>query len=306
MLSLFDLHCDMPTEAHQRRISIRDDSLMASACKASAFDTYVQVAAVWSDCRLCNEDAYLRYLAVRDDFTRQAEENGYALLRRAADIRPHRVQYVLAVEDARVLCGDLSRLTGLYEDGVRFLTLVWAGESIIGGAFDTAAPLTPFGRQVVEECFRLGITPDLSHASDTVVDEVLDMAERHGKAVVATHSNSRTVFPHPRNLTDTAFRRIAALGGMVGISMAPQHLTDGDCDARSVLTHIRHYLALGGEHAVGFGCDFDGISKTPHSLEDPAALPRFAELMADDGIPEETIHRIFYQNARELFERVAL
>lgn len=305
MLSLFDLHCDMPTEAYGKKLSLGSSALMASAAKASELDTYIQVAAIWSDCRLKDEEAFLRYCEVRDFFASQIREKGHVFVRREADVIPHKNNYILAVEDARLLSGDLSRLEILYRDGVRFLTLVWAGESIIGGAFDTDAPLTAFGRRVTEECFRLGIVPDLSHASDVMIDEVLTMAEARGMPVVATHSNSRSVFRHPRNLTDEAFCRIAALGGIVGISLAPQHLTDGDCDPHVVLAHIRHYLEIGGENTLCLGCDFDGIEATPRTMEDLATMPRFAEFLRKNGIGSDTVEHLFYQNAAAFFARSA-
>lgn len=303
MFSLFDLHCDMPTESYVRSLSITDGALMASAKKASAFDRYVQVAAIWSDCRLNDEDAYARYLAVRDHFASQVRKNGFSAVTCAEQIRDGVPNYILAVEDARILAGDLTRLKGLYEDGVRFLTLTWAGTSVIGGAFDTDEPLTDFGRQVVEECFRLGIIPDLSHASTAVIEEVLAMAEERSLPVIATHSNAYSVHPHKRNLRDEHFRRIAALGGIVGISFCPTHLTDGACTVNDVAKHILHDLSLGGQHCLAFGADFDGIESTPDGLSDLSYMPSLYDALKNEGIGEDTLNRLFYHNAHEFFTR---
>ncbi|MBO5111253.1 MAG: membrane dipeptidase [Clostridia bacterium] len=305
MISLFDLHCDMPTEAYGRKRSITDGSLMASAAKASGLDRYVQVAAIWSDCRLDDEAAYRRYREVRDNFRAQVEANRFTLATCADQLDPNAPSYILAVEDARILAGDLSRLEELYRDGVRFLTLTWAGESVIGGSFDTSAPLTEFGRRVVEECFRLGIVPDLSHASDPVIEEVLEMAEARGLPVVATHSNAYRVHPHPRNLKDSYFERIVALGGLVGISFYPVHLCDGPCNFEAVLAHIRHYLSLGGESCLAFGGDFDGIETTPEGLADLSAMPELYRRLAEAGLDSGLLDRLFYQNAHAFFARGA-
>ncbi|MBQ9121705.1 MAG: membrane dipeptidase [Clostridia bacterium] len=303
MTSLFDLHCDMPTEAYGRSLSITDGSLMASAAKAQSLDRYVQIAAIWSDCRLSDEAAYERYLAVRDYFRAQLDANGFTFATHSDGLTDGIPNYILAVEDARLLAGDLSRLEGLYEDGVRFLTLTWSGESVIGGAFDTSAPLTDFGRCVVEECFRLGIVPDLSHASDAVIEEVLAMAEARRKPVVATHSNAYAVHPHPRNLKDRYFKRIVALGGIVGISFYPLHLCDGICSTKDVLAHIRHYLNLGGENCVCFGCDFDGIEITPEGLSDLSSMSSLRDWLSEAGIAEKILDRLFYQNAYAFLTR---
>ena len=303
MFSLFDLHCDTPTEAYVRSLSICDEALMASAKKASSFDRYVQIAAIWSDCRLNDEDAYARYLAVRDKFIKEISENKFVHATCANQLRVGVPNYILAVEDARILAGDLSRLEGLYRDGVRFLTLTWAGASIIGGAYDTDAPLTDFGRHVVEECFRLGIIPDLSHASVPVIDEVLTMAEQRSLPVIATHSNAYSVLSHKRNLRDDHFRRIAALGGIVGISFCPAHLSAGECTIKDVVSHIKHDLSLGGENCLAFGADLDGIEKTPEGLSDLSYMPSLYAALRDEGIDEETLNRLFYHNAHGFFAR---
>lgn len=303
MFSLFDLHCDMPTEAYIRSLSICDETLMASAKKAASFEHYVQVAAIWSDCRLNDEDAYARYLAVRDNFYKEIRKNGFLLATRAEQVRNGVPNYILAVEDARILAGDLTRLRGLYEDGVRLLTLTWAGTSVIGGAFDTDEPLTDFGRQVVEECFRLGIIPDLSHASTAVIEEVLAMAEERSLPVIATHSNAYSIHPHKRNLRDEHFRRIAALGGIVGISFCPPHLTDGYCTTKNVIKHILHDLSLGGQHCLAFGADFDGIESTPDGLSDLSYMPSLYNALKNEGVEEDILNRLFYHNAHEFFTR---
>ena len=84
----------------------------------------------------------------------------------------------------------IENLKKLYDMGVRFLTLVWAGECSLGGAHDTDIGLTDFGYEVLNGCFELGIVPDVSHASDVMFWQVYEEAKRRGKPFVATHSNS--------------------------------------------------------------------------------------------------------------------
>ena len=293
-MRLFDLHCDTLTEMRNRGCGIAANDLHISYEKSAAFSPYVQVAAVWSDSSLSDEDCLQRFPQVlshyggdfitdRASLEAVAEDGGRGL--------------ILAVEGARLLCGDIGNLDYLYSCGVRFLTLTWAHTDIIGGAHGTDTPLTPFGREVVEKCFDLGIVPDVSHASRKVCAEVTDMARHAGKRITATHSNSFSVHNHERNLTDREFSDIISLGGIAGISLAPEHLGCGPVGIGDTVRHILHYISVGGISSVALGCDFDGIGSTPEGLGDISRLPRLYDALVHAGLSEDDADRVFWKNA---------
>ncbi len=60
--------------------------------------------------------------------------------------------------------------------------------------------LTERGRRVVSRIYELGGVVDISHASDRAAEDIIAMALRLGRPVVATHSNARHLMNHPRNL----------------------------------------------------------------------------------------------------------
>ena len=301
-MKLFDLHCDTPYEMAHKNASLTKNDLHISLDKTGSYSAYIQSAAVWSNCRLSDEDDWEEYLRISEHFAQEIAHCPNAFIGRTADdvrraLNTGERCFIPAVEDARILAGDLTRLSILQKNGVRFLTLTWAGESCIGGSHDTDKPLTDFGRSVVEHCFELHIIPDVSHASRAVTAETLQMAKAHGKPVIATHANAFTVHPHTRNLTDGEFRAIADCGGIVGISLCPEHLTAGSCGIGSVADHIRHYIRLSGEDAVCLGCDFDGIGETPEGLFDVSCLIRLADHLSTAGIPSRMIDKLFFDNA---------
>lgn len=299
-LKLFDLHCDTASVLFDKKQSLAENALHVDLAKAAHLDTYIQTMAVWTEHRLSDEAAWVRFHDVQSHLKAQLSDHHIPLIRSGCELTSAAEMKrgaLLAVEDARILAGDLRRLDMLYDCGVRFLTLTWSGETCIGGSHDTDAPLTAFGRAVVERCFSLGIIPDVSHASHRVTAEVLAMAKQAQRPVIATHSNAFTCRQHTRNLTDAEFCAIADSGGVVGISLAPEHLADGDCQISDVVAHIRHYLSLGGEYALCLGCDFDGIDSTPDGLSDLSHLPALAEALSSDGISDNVICRIFFENA---------
>ena len=299
-LNLFDLHCDTASALFDKSASLAENGLHVDLAKAASFDTYIQTMAVFSDHHLSDEAAWTRFFDVQKYLLEALNEYHIPLIQCGDDLAiaaAAKRGVILSVEDARILAGNLQRLDTLYGAGVRFLTLTWSGKTCIGGSHDTDAPLTDFGRAVVKRCFSLGIVPDVSHASRRVTAEVLAMAKEAHCPVIATHSNAFSCREHTRNLTDAEFRAIAECGGIIGISLAPEHLTDGTCSIADVVTHIRHYLSLGSESALCLGCDFDGIASTPDGLSDLSCLPALAKALSEAGVTDAVIQRIFFENA---------
>lgn len=293
-MKLIDLHCDTPYRLFDEKLSFDDAKLQVSSDRLLTFDKMTQVFAIWSDKRLSDQNAYAAFWDIRRNLLEALARSNV----------PDSFTYYLGVEDARLLCGDIDRLDLLHGAGVRFLTLMWHGSTLIGGACDTDDPLMPFGCQVVRRCFEIGVIPDVSHASRRCIEEVAEIAVVFDKPFVATHSNSYAVVPHRRNLTDWHFKLVKNSGGIVGISMAPRHLSAGDrCGIADVMAHIEHFYSIGGEDCLCLGCDFDGIDATPAGLESVDRLPRLANEMAHLGYTDAQIEKLFYKNAEKFLSR---
>ncbi len=303
-ISIFDLHCDTLYECQRQKKSLWENDLSLSLKRLSEYNRFAQVLAMWSDHKIGEEEAYKNFLdacrmleselgdiqgvklCLSDSDLAECENNGNGAL-------------FLAVEGGKLLADRIERLDVLYEKGVRFLTLVWNDPCRIGGSNLTDEGLTDFGFSVVHRCFELGIIPDVSHASDKMTDEVISLAEETGHVCMATHSNSRTVCDHRRNLTDERFMRISKLGGIVGISLAPMHLTKNEiCTVDDAVRHIEHYLSLGGEDTVCLGCDLDGVDILPSGIKTVSDITKIADALGRINYTDALIKKIFYANAR--------
>lgn len=305
---LFDLHCDTLYEALKQNKSLKTNDLQLSFDRLYEYKRFCQVLAMWSDYRISENQAYRRFFDARSKLGQELE----SARRNRLDVRlctssaeldqcdaDGASAVLLAVEGGKLLADDLTRLDALYQSGVRFLTLVWNKSCRIGGAHDTDEGLTEFGREVVLRCFGLGIIPDVSHASAQMTDEVIELCRQEHRVCIATHSNSYAVCAHRRNLTDERFKAIISLGGVVGISLAPMHLTSAEvCTIDDVVRHIEHYLSLGGEDSVCLGCDLDGVETLPQGIGSASDLEKIAEKLAQINYTDTLINKIFYANAR--------
>lgn len=155
---------------------------------------------------------------------------------------------------------------GLFADSPELDTLVKAGLSVLGMAWDTSelsacawdevdTGLTIEGKRMVNRCTELGIILDVSHLSDRAFYETFELSPMPH---IATHSNFREVCQSKRNLTRDMAKMIASRGGVIGINLYPPFLRDGGASAEDIIRHIDYALELLGDRNIGFGFDIDG------------------------------------------------
>lgn len=291
MIPLFDLHCDTLLELYKSNTSIDSNNLHISLEKTRCFSPYVQIGAIWSEKTLDDRSAYCQYLKVIDYIS---NHNDIIFATKASLLRER--SFILAIEDARILCNNISILDDFYSDGVRVLGLNWSGVNSLGGAWDTTTPLSDFGKEVVQRCCELGIIVDISHSNEETSKEVIEICEAHGGYVFASHSNAFGAYPHYRNLSNKLFTKLKNINSVVGISLSSIHLSDSVAYISDVLRHIEHFLKLGGENNICLGCDFDGVDTLPVGIDSIADLTSlYKEVSASFG--EFFSKKLFFKNA---------
>jgi membrane dipeptidase len=234
-----------------------------------------------------------------------------------------RVGSLLGLEGGHAIENSLPLLREYYAMGARYMTLThnvtldWAD-----AALDTARHhgLTPFGREVVREMNRLGMLVDLSHVSPGTMSAALDVTEA---PVIFSHSASRALVDHPRNVPDSILARLPKNGGVVMVPFVTMFVSReskayGDsmdaavarirqshgadtAAARNelrawrtshpapaatlaqVADHIEHVRRVAGVDHVGIGSDFDGITENVVGLEDVSTYPSLFAELARRG-----------------------
>lgn len=195
---------------------------------------------------------------------------------------------ILSVEGCDMV-RSLEDIDHLAARGVRCAALTWNYSNMIaGGADEPEHGLSEFGRAAVRRFNDLRILIDVSHLNDR---SFYDVEKINSGALIATHSNSRTICRHRRNLTDDMFMIIRDSGGAVGINLYPDFLTEGaDCGAEDAVRHIYHWLELDGTDAVGLGGDFDGVDRLPRDISGCEDYYKLLDLL-DPYIAECVSHK---------------
>lgn len=140
--------------------------------------------------------------------------------------KQNKICALMGIEGGYAIENSLYALRNFYRMGIRYMTLThnvshdWAdahrGEVKNNG-------LAPFGKEVVKEMNRLGMLVDISHVSDKVMHDVLDITTA---PIIASHSGARGVANHTRNVPDDVLKRVAQNGGVMMIVFYPSFLDD--------------------------------------------------------------------------------
>jgi membrane dipeptidase len=164
--------------------------------------------------------AYDQIDAVREAV--RTHPNDLVLATTAADVRraaaDRKIAALMGVEGGHMIDDDMRQLRNFAALGVRYMTLThfknnnWADSSTDKPAHNG---LTPFGKDVVREMNRLGMMIDISHVADKTFFDVLALTTA---PVIASHSSSRVIANHPRNMTDDMMRALAKNGGVIMIN----------------------------------------------------------------------------------------
>lgn len=195
------------------------------------------------------------------------EQNGeFGMVKTGADLErileEGRIGILLYMEGLDCIGKDRKLLRVLWELGVRGASLTWSRRNDLASGCcrageQTQIPggLSPEGIRTVEEMERLGMFLDVSHLNDDGFADVCRIAK---KPFVATHSNSRSVHFHYRNLTDDQMRLLAERGGMIGLNGCDSIVgrTDGEDALEMLCRHVEREIRLVGIGHVGLGLDF--------------------------------------------------
>lgn len=154
----------------------------------------------------------------------------------------------------------LADVDQFYNMGQRVSQLTYDSNALGGGSADSARGLTEYGAAVVERMNQLGMAIDLSHCADRTTLDAITLSQ---KPVLITHSNCRTLVPNSaRCKPDDAIRKMAAKGGVLGVTMVRYFVRSGGrTTIEDVLDHIEHVALVGGIEHVGLGTDVDLVGR---------------------------------------------
>jgi membrane dipeptidase len=248
-----------------------------------------------------------------------------------------RIASLMGAEGGHSINNSLATLRALYALGVRYMTLTH-NDNVAWADSATDAPgvggLSDFGHEVVREMNRTGMLVDLSHVAASTMRDALATS---AAPVVFSHSSSRAICDHVRNIPDDVLALLPANGGVAMVTFVPKfilpqavawtqaadenmqthgfHPLDTTPDAMrihaafeeaqprpvatvaTVADHLDHMRDVAGVDHIGIGGDFDGTAFTPAGLDDVAGYPNLIAELLRRGWSASDLAKLTWQNA---------
>tara|TARA_Y100000758_G_scaffold300398_1_gene264461 strand:- start:711 stop:1868 length:1158 start_codon:yes stop_codon:yes gene_type:complete len=210
---------------------------------------------------------------------------------------PNLVGGLIGTEGSHALEGNLDNIQRLHSEGFRMMSLQHFFDNKLGGSLHgtTEQGLTKFGQEAIKEMLRLDIIIDLSHSSENVVKDVLNLTTQ---PLLISHTGFNGHCPSPRNIDDSLMKEIAASGGLIGIGYWDAAVCGNT--PRDVASAIQFGIKLVGAEHVALGSDFDGAVLSGFDTSELIALTH--ELL-EAGIEESDIRLVMGENLLHFFER---
>ncbi len=285
-MQYFDLHCDTLYKATVEHSSLNDSNNHVSIDKTEDFVEWQQMFAIWIPDTLRKQSALNLFRDAVKVFDKQK-------------VNDDKTKMHLAVENASMLCGDIDNIKLLIDNNIRYVTLTWNAENALGGGAQAQGiGLSTFGEDVVRKLEENNIAVDLSHASDKLFYDVVNVAT---KPIIASHSNSRSVTDVNRNLTDEQFNIIRDMSGIVGLNFYKGFLNidEDKASIEDLLRHADRFLNLGGENTLCIGADFDGADM-PDTIKGIESVLSIYQRFCDE-FSVKIAKKIFFDNANFYF-----
>ncbi|HEY9331541.1 MAG TPA: dipeptidase [Streptomyces sp.] len=248
-----------------------------------------------------------------------------------------RIASLMGAEGGHSIHNSLGTLRALHTLGVRYMTLTH-NDNIAWADSATDAPgvggLSAFGHEVVREMNRTGMLVDLSHVAATTMRDALATSTA---PVIFSHSSSRAICDHPRNIPDDVLAQLPANGGIAMATFVPKfvlpeavawtksadenmraqglhHLDTTErgmkihaafeaanprpmATVATIADHLDHMREVAGIDHIGIGGDYDGTAFLPQGLEDVAGYPNLIAELLSRGWSTADLAKLTWQNA---------
>lgn len=311
-MKFIDLHCDTidkllefknDNKLLSNNHSVDLNKLRKGNCLAQTFALYVDISRY--------ESPHNRCLQMADKFNEEIQLNSN-IIKLATNYsqilkneQEGKLTALLSIEEGGVLEGKIENLKKFYDIGVRMITLTWNHENEIGYPHNKPdfqqKGLKEFGIQVVNKMNELGMLIDVSHLSDK---GFYDVAKLSKNPFIATHSNSRFIKNHSRNLSDDMIRVLSDCGGVMGINFYSSFLGNSKIGSiEDMVKHIKHIRNIGGIDVIALGSDFDGID-CEVEIKDASEMGKLSIALEKEGFTIDDIEKIYYKNALRVIKDV--
>jgi len=197
----------------------------------------------------------------------------------------NKIAVIMGIQNAEHF-KDKDDVQFFYNLGLRCAQLTYNAQTLIGSGSTEREDggISDFGVAIIGAMDAAGMLIDVSHCGDRTTLDAIELAKG---PIAITHSNCRALNNHPRLKTDEAIKKLAARGGVMGITGVRMFVTSAEpTTIESIVDHIDHVAKLVGIEHVGIGSDSDLFGYDAMPAEQTRALQ--AQYKASYGFRAKT------------------
>ncbi len=204
---------------------------------------------------------------------------------------------IIGTEGSHALDGDLDNIDRLFDEGFRMMSLQHFFDNRLGGSLhgESQGGLTPFGVDAVKRMLARHIAIDVSHSSEAVVRDVLEIVQG---PIIVSHTGFKGHCDQPRNISDETMAMIAEQGGLIGVGFWDGAICETSIAA--VAEAIRYGIDHFGLEHIALGSDWDGTIDSPI---DASQLAHLTQALVDIGLSDAEIRAVMGENTLRFFSR---
>ncbi|MEH7335056.1 dipeptidase [Neobacillus drentensis] len=301
-MNIIDLHCDALLKLQEGKGTLRfadAPELETNKTRLQKGNIKVQCFAIFIDPDIPSDQKFQVALEQIDYFYQEVlgKNPDMIHIKDWSDfdsLKIGQIGAMLTLEGVDAIGNDLMKLRILYQLGVRSVGLTWNNANLAadGAGEPRGGGLTLLGKAIVALNNEHQVLTDVSHLSDKAFWDVMEIAQ----FPIASHSNSRALCHHQRNLTDEQAEAMFRKGGLIHVVYNPPFVTEnGEATIADLVKHIDHFCSLGGVKQIGLGSDFDGIATFITNLEDASKTQNLINELLKH-YKEEEVRGFAYQN----------
>jgi membrane dipeptidase len=319
---IVDVHCDLLSYLNRPQADINTTALGCSIPYLKEGNVKLQVMAIFAPTQAGSHQLGMAQSQLFDELNTQ-ESRLYALEKQHLETLSNneRIGMLASIENASAFCDEnitlkegFSNLQRIVERVGRlfYIGFTHHSENRFGGGNYSSIGLKNDGKALMDYLDKKNIAIDFSHTSDALAYDMLNYISKQRLAIpiIASHSNYRSTFDHPRNLPDDIALEIIRRQGLIGLNFLRAFVNNEKPEA--LQEHISHGMALGAQNAMCFGADYfyhknhPDKSRIPFffkAYENASCYPQINEVL-QTTYNDEICNKISYKNATDFLTRL--
>lgn len=284
---VIDIHCDLLIYLSRQNSDINTlDEIGSSLPHLKSGNVKLQTMAIFAPTEVQSHKLGIRQSEIFKDLASNPKYSSelYAIEKQDLEnlATSDRIGMVASIENASCFCDEEISLAEGFKNleeiisnvgKVFYISMTHHAENRFGGGNYSTAGLKDDGKALIDYIAGRNIAIDFSHTSDALAYGILSYLSTQNVdiPIIASHSNYRPVWDHPRNLPDDIAKEIIKKGGLIGLNFLRDFVNTDDANA--LYDHVAHGLKLGGEDSVCYGADYFSTGKHPDKSRIPFYFP---------------------------------